>query len=253
MFLLVSRLFCIFSLKSLHIPNKSCNFAPTFDKKQVFLMKKTVLWIVVSLLFAACAGPKQLSYMQDLQDGETIAQAQIPAYRLQTGDQLTIRVSSFDHSAVAPFNVQNAQLADIPYIINEAGYLACPGLGTMQVAGKTVAEVTELLQERVAQLAKGAIVRVELISAFVSVLGEVQHPARIRWPQQGLTLPEALTDAGDLRANASRKIIVLRKQPDGTKSIVVDLTKKDCISSPAWQLQPGDVVYVAPRRGRLIY
>ena len=216
-------------------------------------MKKTVFGILLMLLFVACAGPKQLAYWQDLQDGDQLAAAPVPAYQLQAGDQLTIRVSSFDHSAVAPFNVQTAQLADIPYIIDEAGYLACPGLGSMEVAGKTVAEVTTLLQERVSQLAKGAIVRVELTNAFVSVLGEVPHPVRIHWPQQGLTLAEALTDAGDLRANASRKIIVLRKQADGTKNIVVDLTKKDCISSPAWQLLPGDVIYVAPRRGRLIY
>ena len=232
---------------------KNANFAPDIQKQTIAFMKKTVFGILLTLVFAACAGPKQLAYWQDLQNGEQLPAAPEPTYLLQPGDQLTIRVSSFDHSAVAPFNVQNAQLIDIPYIIDDAGMLSCPGLGTIEVAGKTVAQVTELLQERVVQLAKGAIVRVELTNAFVNVLGEVGNPARIIWPQRGMTLPEALIHAGDLRANASRKIIVLRKQADGTKNIVVDLTKKDCISSPAWQLLPGDVVYVAPRRGRLIY
>ena len=216
-------------------------------------MKKTIFEILLSLVFIACAGPKQLRYMQDLQDGESLAQTPVTAYQLQAGDQLTIRVSSFDHSAVAPFNVQNAALADIPYILDEKGCLSFPGLGTVPVAGKTVSELTALLQERVSQMAKGAIVRVELVSAFVSVIGEVRTPTRIHWFAPGLTIPEALADAGDLRPNASRQITVLRKQAGGIQTIVVDLKKKDCMSSPAWQLLPGDVVYVAPRRGRLIY
>jgi capsular polysaccharide biosynthesis protein len=64
---------------------------------------------------------------------------------------------------------------------------------------------------------------------------------------------EAITDAGDLRPNASRIVTVLRKQKDGTQTFTVDLTKKESLTSPAWQLLPGDVVYVAPRRCRLIY
>ena len=205
------------------------------------------------LLLGACAGPKQLAYMQDLQDGEKLSAARVPAYQLQPGDQLTIRVTSFDQSAVAPFNVQNASLTDIPYILDEKGSLSFPGMGAIPVAGKTVSELTTLLQARVSQMAKGAIVRVELVSAFVSVIGEVNTPTRIHWFAPGLTIPEALADAGDLRANASRKVVVLRKQTDGVQSIIVDLTKKESVSSPGWQLLPGDVLYVAPRRGRLIY
>jgi len=216
-------------------------------------MKKTVFGILLSLLFVACAGPKQLAYWQDLQNGDLLAAAPMPAYQLQPGDQLTIRVSSFDHSAVAPFNVQNAQLADIPYIIDDAGRLAFPGLGAIPAEGKTIDELTALLQDHISTMAKGAVVRVELVSAFVTVIGEVQAPTRIKLCPPGLTLAEALTDAGDLRPNASRIVTVLRKQKDGTHTFTVDLTKKESLSSPAWQLLPGDVVYVAPRRGRLIY
>ena len=216
-------------------------------------MNRTLFTILLSLLLLSCAGPKQLAYLQDLRDADNLSMAQVEAYRLRAGDQLTIRVSSFDNSAVAPFNVQNAALQDIPYIIDSEGQLTFPGIGTIVVAGETIQQLTEQLTAGVSQMAKGAVVRVELVSAIVSVLGEVYHPTRIRWYQPGLTLAEALTDAGDLRPNASRQVVVLRQQQDGIRSFVVDLTKKDCLSSPAWQLLPGDVVYVAPRRGRLIY
>ena len=216
-------------------------------------MKKTTIWILLVLLLAACAGPKKLRYMQDLQDGDLLPAPSLSAYRLQPGDQLTIRVNSFDQSAVAPFNVQNASLTDIPYIIGESGDLTFPGLGTVSVAGQTLAELTSLLQQRVSEMAKGAVVRVELVSAFVTVLGEVNTPTRIKLCPPGLTLAEALADAGDLRPNASRTVTVLRRTASGTQSITVDLKQKDCLSSEAWQLMPGDIVYVAPRRGRLIY
>ena len=158
-------------------------------------MKKFAFGIVLTLLFAACAGPKQLAYLQDMQDGDTMLSAPVSAYQLQAGDQLTIRVSSFDQSAVAPFNVQNAVQVDVPYIIDEAGRLTFPGLGAMDVAGKTVDELTSMLQTRMAEMAKGAVVRVELVSAFVTVLGEVHTPTRIKYCPPGLTLAEALADA----------------------------------------------------------
>ena len=243
----------LFSPKLLRMSKKNATFAPDIQKQTTAYMKKTVFGILLALGFAACAGPKQLAYWQDLQNGETLSAAPLPAYLLQPGDQLTIRVSSFDHSAVAPFNIQDAQLRDIPYIINDAGLLAFPGIGTIPAEGKTIAEITTLLQDHIATMAKGAVVRVELVSAFVTVIGEVKAPTRIKLCPPGLTLAEAITDAGDLRPNASRIVTVLRKQKDGTQTFTVDLTKKESLTSPAWQLLPGDVVYVAPRRGRLIY
>ena len=216
-------------------------------------MKKTLFGILLMLACVTCAGPKQLAYWQDLQDGDNLPAAPVTAYQLQPGDQLTIRVSSFDSKAVEPFNVQDAVMVDVPYIIDDAGLLTFPGLGAIPVQGKTVTQLTTLLQDQLSQMAKGAVVRVELVSAFVSVIGEVESPTRIKLCPPGLTLVEALTDAGGLRANASRKVVVLRKQADGMKSIAIDLSAKECLSSPAWQLLPGDVVYVAPRRGRLIY
>ncbi len=224
-------------------------------------MKKTplgktflgIIALLAALLSAACTGPKQLAYLQDLQGEESLPAPAVSPYRLQAGDQLTVRVSSFDRSAVSPFNVQNGALTDIPYIIDDAGNISLPGLGVVPAAGTTVSELTERLQDDLSQMAKGAVVRVELVSAFVSVLGEVNAPTRIRLCPPGLTLAEALTDAGDLRPNASRIVVVLRRTADGTCTFRLDLTKKETLSSPAWQLQPGDIIYVAPRRGRRLY
>ena len=215
-------------------------------------MKKIVFWGIL-LLLASCAGPKQLRYMQDLGDGEALQTAPVETYRLQAGDQVSIRVTSFDRSAISPFNVQDGGWYDAPFVLDEQGQIAYPGLGMIVVAGKTVSELTALLQAYVTQMAKGALVRVELVSGVVSVLGEVRNPGRIDWREPGLTLFEALAHAGDLLPNASREVVVLRKNAAGVKSMVVNLKSKDCVSGEAWQLLPGDVVYVAPRRGRLIY
>lgn len=215
-------------------------------------MKKTLFAILVLVGVSACSGPKQLSYLQDLQNGESLAAQVVDSYQLLPGDQVTIRVSSYDRSAIAPFNIQDANLNDIPFIVDEQGRLAYPGLGAITVKGMTVGRLSALLQDHVSKMAKGAVVRVELVSAFVSVLGEVEHPVRIKWCQPGLTLLEALTDAGDLLPNASRRLTILRKQADGNlKTIIVDLRNKNVLTGEGWQLQPGDIVYVAPRYGRL--
>ena len=204
-------------------------------------------------VLVCCTGPKQLSYLQNLSADELLSAAAVETYRLFPGDQLTVRVSSFDLSAVAAFNVQNGELADIPYIVDAEGYIHLPAVGSVLAAGRTIAEVEVDLQAQFAQFAKGAVVRVEFVSGSVSVLGEVNRPVRIGWPSKGLTLLDALTDAGDLRPNASRVVLVLRRQAGGTRTIQVDLRDKSCLTSPAWQLLPGDVVYVQPRLGRRVY
>ena len=216
-------------------------------------MRKALFIALVMPLLLCCAGPKQLSYLQNLPSGDETVCAQAEPYRLQAGDQLTIRVSSFDGSAVAPFNVQNGDLNDIPYIVDKQGNILFPGLNEVAVAGKTVSELSGQMQRELSRLAKGAVVRVQLVSGIVTVSGEVNHPARLHWDEPGMNLIEALTAAGDLRSNASREVLVLRRTGNEMRTYRVDLRDKACLTSPVWQLQPGDIVYVQPRRGRLIY
>ena len=216
-------------------------------------MKKALLIGLMMPVLVCCTGPKELSYLQNLGADEVLSQSAVEEYQLRAGDQLTVRVSSFDYSAVAPFNIQNAEGGDIPYIIDEKGFMRLPALGAIEAEGKSLAALEAILQTQFAQLAKGAVVRVELVGASVSVLGEVNRPVRVHWPCKGLTLMEALTDAGDLRANASRVVMVLRREGNETRTLRVDLRDKSCLMSPAWRLLPGDVVYVQPRRGRRTY
>ena len=217
------------------------------------LMKKIIFGAILLSALVSCVGPKQLRYMQDLASDEVLSSESTQAYQLQAGDQLTIRVSSFDHSAVAPFNIQDGTLRDIPFIIDQQGNLSFPGLGEIAVAGKTVDQVSALLQTELGRMAKGAVVRVELVSAFVSVLGEVAKPGYVGISKGRLTIMEALASAGDLTPYGRRDNVLISREVNGKMEFArLDLTKADVLTSPYYYLQQNDVIYVSPNSVRAI-
>ena len=59
-----------------------------------------------------------------------------------------------------------------------------------------------------------------------------------------VTVLEALSQAGDLKDDASRVITVLREQNGKRELATVDLRSKDLFSSPFYYLQQNDVIYV---------
>ena len=97
-------------------------------------------------------------------------------------------------------------------------------------------------------LAKDPIVTVEFINMGVSVLGEVKNPGMYDINQDRISLVEAISMAGDLTLQGQRdNIVVLREENGNVKTYRVDLTNfKDLSQSPAYFLQPGDVIYVEP-------
>ncbi len=81
----------------------------------------------------------------------------------------------------------------------------------------------------------------------VFVVGEVMIPATIDYFND-ISLVEAIAEAGDVTERASSRVVVLRGSLACPTRYLVDYTMmvKGCY--PNFQLQPGDIVYVPPRK-----
>jgi polysaccharide export outer membrane protein len=114
------------------------------------------------------------------------------AYRIGVGD--LVAVEAFQHEEVSG-----------EFTVEENGAITFPLLGTVQVAGKTTAEVADLLERA---LEKDYYVDVQLQvevreyrSQPVTVLGEVQRPGTY-YLEGRTTVTQLLADAGGLKESA---------------------------------------------------
>lgn len=233
----------------------------------VHIMNKIqyTLFAFVLLLFTACAGSKDVVYLQDLANQEMIKTQKIGSLKFQQGDKLTLVVTSHAtpelamqynlttyQSRLGMEHVSSTRDEVGAYVVGEDGTIKMPVLGTIAVAGLTLQEVTDKVQAQLrgAQL-RDAVVVGQALGQYITVLGEVNRPGRIAIDRNRITLLEALGQAGDLTIKGKRDQVMVVRQEDGqVKNYVVDLRSKNLFRSPVYNLQQNDVVYVVPNKVR---
>ncbi len=132
--------------------------------------------------------------------------------------------------------------------VSSSGTITFPFLGSVEVKGKTPAEVENLLKE---QLGKDYLVNPQVIvtvkeyrSRTVSVIGQVNKPGNIALPaEQKMGILEAIAQAGDLAKSANKNRIEVSRKGK-TQKFTLDDLKKDTSPEKKFWLEPGDVIYV---------
>ncbi len=132
--------------------------------------------------------------------------------------------------------------------VSSSGTVTFPFLGSIEVKGKTPAEVEELLKEK---LGKDYLVDPQIIvtvkeyrTRTVSVIGQVNKPGVIALPaEQKMDILEAIAQAGDLTKGANKNRIEVSRKGKPYKFTLEELKKESHPDKKFW-LEPGDVIYV---------
>ena len=229
------------------------------------MYKKHLLWAaVLAMVLASCNTTKQITYFQDIQPGVE-EQIQVGEdIRLAPDDKIGILVSSKNQELALTFNLPtvtyrmgqqgsgitntNGQVS--PYTVDANGDIDFPVLGKLHVAGMTRSELEGYIKGQLVGrgLIKDAVVTVDLLNLYVSVLGEVNKPGRYAIDRDRMTLLDVLGMAGDLTIFGQREhVYVLRTEGDKQTSYEVNLCSAQQLQeSPVYYVQQGDVVYVRP-------
>jgi len=221
------------------------------------------------MALASCNTPKDITYFQDLQNGQVLSPASVYNIKVQPGDKLMIIVTTQDQQLSAMFNLvqtqsrltssgtaQGSSLAyssdsrTAYYTVDSAGDIKFPVLGELHVAGMKREELASYIERQLISqdLVKDPVVTVEFINTGVAVLGEVARPGRYEFNEDRMTILQALSYAGDLRNTGERKnILVVRKENGKETAYRVDLTSAEkLLASPVYYLKQDDGIYVGP-------
>lgn len=200
------------------------------------------LALLIVPLLAAQATPAAAQTVAAADPSCTGSAAEEPAYRLQTGDLLTI-----DFRFTPEFN------ASMP--IRPDGRITMSGLGDVAAAGRTVRELTCTLVEAYRPVLRDPVISVSVRPAenpsFI-VSGEVERPGKYEL-KGGTTLTEAVAIAGGFKRSAKQsRVYLFRRQTPGGEFVseVVDL--KAMLDKGSRQrdvaLREGDMLFI-PQSG----
>jgi len=218
--------------------------------------------IITSLIFlCSCGYYKRFTYLQTNPPNkpDTLYINTIQLYKLQPADIVYIKITSLDENISRLFAAESVSSSSAltgsagggmyltGHSIDIEGNIVLPILGKIHVAGSTIDEIRQKVQLLAETFVKDARTEVKLVSFKISMLGEVNHPGQINIYNDKANIFEAISQAGDISYNGNRrKVTIIRNYQNTSRTIKVDLTQRDILSSAQFYLQPNDIVYVEP-------
>lgn len=230
--------------------------------------RKIILLLAVVLL-AGCTSYKSVPYLQN-SDQINLESASFQPYdaRIMPKDLLTIMVNTTDPQASAPFNLTtqtslNANLSSNlyttsqpvlqQYLVDNAGNINFPVLGSLHLGGLTKNQAEALITERLgAYLKETPVVTVRMVNYKISVMGEVTKPGTFTVNNEKINVLEALAMAGDLTIYGVRdNVKLIREDEQGRRNIyTLNLNDANLILSPYYYMQQNDILYVTPNKAK---
>lgn len=234
------------------------------------MIKRLSIIAIIGILYVSCASREKIAYYQNIKN---LASSEAVNYNptLKADDLLLILISSPVPETAKDFNlgtyntngipnaaIQNLDLAQgqirhQTYLIDNKGFITMPILGNVKLGGLTREEALNLLNMSLKKYVKDPIVNLRILNYKVTVQGEVARSGTFNITTERITLPEAISMAGDMTIYGKRdNVLVIRESEDGKKTFnFVDMTKSDFINSPFYYLSQNDLVVVEPNKTRM--
>jgi polysaccharide biosynthesis/export protein len=191
-----------------------------------------VLVLATVMLFTGCADNPPVVY-------PTVAPFDETKLALGAGDKLQLTV------------FYGTKEIDATYTLDGSGQLEIQYIGTVSAGGKTVRQVQEEIQTRLADgYLKEPVVSLtvtEINSLKCLVLGQVARTGAIKFTP-GLTITEAIAQSGGFQPLARKNMVRVTRVIEGKKEtykVPVELIAEG--RRPNFPMMPGDEVFVPER------
>lgn len=159
------------------------------------------------------------------------------SYKLGPNDEIAIRVQGQPE-----YSLEKVKISPVGRIFH-------PLLGDVEVAGRTVPQLTEELAKELSEYVLNPKVSVSLLetrSAKIGVLGEVIHPG-ILIMNEPMKVLDAITAAGGFTDFGSKSNVIVYRQSESGQINTHEVNIKELLAGKTTQnleLQPGDTVVV---------
>jgi polysaccharide export outer membrane protein len=229
----------------------------------------SMVFVLGMVLFysSSCVSYKNQIFFQGLNDTTYTASMQQPELVIQRGDQLAINVYTTDPLAATYYNqpmggqaggnnmLQNVGQSNgtiIGYLVDEKGEITFPKLGNINVLGLTQQKLQDTILGFVKPYAKDAVVSVRLLNFRVTFIN-ANKASTVTILNNKTNILQFFGNVGGVDWMDKRDDLMLIRQVNDQRTVYrLNLTDKSIFSSPAFYLQPNDVVYVEPNKRKFL-
>ncbi|WP_224367200.1 polysaccharide export protein [Hyalangium versicolor] len=174
-------------------------------------------------------------------------------YRVTAHDVLSVIVWDHPELTIPAGEFRPAEATGHP--VSADGTMFYPHVGVIQVAGKTLREIRELLTQRLASVIERPQLDVRVVGfrgQKVQVTGEVAAPSSIPITDVPLRVQDAISQARGLTAEADLREVTLSR---GGRTFALDLQAlyEQGDVSQNWLLQDGDILNVPDRSRNKVF
>jgi len=205
------------------------------------------------MLFAvSCVPAKKLSYFNDINEIEEPGVNPRTQKRIMPFDKLYVKVLSIDVQTSQIFNDSQEMMYGngngvIGYLVDEAGSINFPFVGSINVGSLTTALAAEKIHKALSEYVSNTSIIVKYINSQVTIMGEVQRQGVFTFTQDKLTIYEALGLGGGLTRYGDRKnIILIRNEHDKIMHYRLNLSDSKIAGKDYYYILPNDVIVVEP-------
>jgi polysaccharide export outer membrane protein len=233
-------------------------------KNKTYSLFRNLAVFAMALLLTSCAAPRKLMYLNDMMPGEQYDVNLESATVIHSNDRLDIKVSCKNPELAVPFNAQMGSYqisadgsvnsagveVNAGYRVDDDGNIVFPVLGKINVGGKTIKEVSEIIETMIeaGDYIKNPEVTIEFLNFKYTVLGAINGKGTYTVDGDKVTIIEAIAKAGDLAKNARLDRIAVIRMINGKYEIFYnDIRTAEIFKSPTYYLQQNDIVYVEPK------
>jgi polysaccharide export outer membrane protein len=224
-------------------------------------MKRVIFISFIAILISACSTKRYVYVAEDhnTSHDSTFYRSIKQQYQVQPGDVIYISIHSSLSDTKGMFhfpgqeqltnqgNAEGGLMYLNQFVISDSGYIRMPVIGSLFIAGSTIAEIEKMVETEARRYVSDAIARVKLVSYQVTFLGEFNKVGTINFYKDRINILDAIAEAGEVTYYGDRQNIrIMRQTPDGMYTFHVDLTDKSLLSDKSFYLQPNDIIYAEP-------
>jgi len=227
--------------------------------------------MVFVLLNTGCVNYKNQIFFQGLSDTTYNASMKQPDPVIQRGDQLFIMVYALDPESAQQFNqvmgggqgggMMNMNMMGgqggqgggfMGYLVDEDGNIDFPKMGTLKVIGYSQQQLRDSLQHLLLPYLKEPVVQVRIMNFRVTYM-TIDKAMTTVIMNNKTNIIQFLGMVGGINyLDRKDKVVIIRQVNDFRQIINVDFTDKSIFDSPAFYLQPNDIIYVYPNNRKFV-
>jgi len=216
------------------------------------------------LFLTSCFSSRKSNYFNNVRDGDLIKKSikQNEIYTIKSKDILFVSITSSNDEITKKYNpaIQETGIYSNPYSegVNRAinghevdrdGNLDLPIFGKLNVAGKSLVEIENIISKAASEYVKVVSIKVKLINYKITVLGEVKVPGVYYNYDRYINVLDAISLANGTTDFAKMdKVMVMRSEVGGDRIFILNLNQKQSLMSDGYYLKPNDVVLVQQGR-----